>query len=54
MKNTYNEDSAVSVLNDYEESIMFDEDDPDFKPNDDIKLSYQILNLCNKIGENPK
>lgn len=43
MKNTYNEDSENSVLNDYEESIMFDEDDPDFKRNEDFKLNDNSL-----------
>ncbi|VVC44372.1 Hypothetical protein CINCED_3A001715 [Cinara cedri] len=43
MKNTNNEESNKSVLNDYEESIMFDEDDPDFKPNDDFELSGHSL-----------
>lgn len=36
MKNSLNfEDSDDLVLNDYEESIMFDNDDPDFKHKDD-------------------
>jgi len=32
MKNIYNESPNYSVFNDFEESIMFDKDDPDFKP----------------------
>lgn len=36
MKNLYNvEKSDDSVLNDYDESIVFDNDDPDFKHKDD-------------------
>lgn len=33
MKNSFKEDSNNPVFNDYEESITFDKDDPDFKPN---------------------
>lgn len=51
MKNTCNEDSAAPVFNDYEESIMFDEDDPDFKSNDDLKYNSPSLNRCNEIGK---
>lgn len=51
MKNSYNEDINDSVFNDYEESIMFDEDDPDFKKNDDMKYCYQSLYQCNKKGK---
>lgn len=53
MKNSKNDDTVAPVFNDYEESIIFDEDDPDFKPNDDLKFSCQSLNRCNKIGESP-
>lgn len=44
MRTTYNE-SDRSVFNDYEESIMFDEDDPDFKHCDDLECS------CDKNGK---
>lgn len=40
MKNTYKDNN--SVLNDYEESISFDEDDPDFKPNNDLEISHSL------------
>lgn len=51
MKNTYNEDTNDSVFNDYEESIMFDEDDPDFKKNDDLKCCYHSIYQSNKNGK---
>lgn len=38
------DESDRSVFNDYEESIIFDEDDPDFKPSDDLECS------CDKNG----
>jgi len=41
----YNESHDRSVFNDYEESIIFDEDDPDFRPSDDLECS------CNKNGK---
>lgn len=44
MRTAYNE-SDRSVFNDYEESIIFDEDDPDFRPSDDFKCS------CNTNGK---
>lgn len=51
MKNTYNENTNDSVFNDYEESIIFDEDDPDFKKNDDLKYCYQNVYQCSKNGK---
>lgn len=45
MKNTYNENSENSVFNDYEDSIIFDEDDPDFVSNDDLKFNYKNSKL---------
>lgn len=48
MKNTFNEKSDDPVFNDYEESIIFDDDDPDFKPNDDSKFRCNSLHECNK------
>jgi len=42
----YNESNDRSVFNDYEESIIFDEDDPDFRPSDDLEC-----NSCNKNGK---
>lgn len=49
MKNSYCK--SGSVFNDYEESIMFDEDDPDFKPNNDLKFSCNSLYRCNTGGK---
>lgn len=51
MKNAYNEDSDYSVFNDYEESIMFDEDDPDFKSNDNLEFSCSYLYKNKKNGK---
>jgi len=42
---TAHDESDRSVFNDYEESIIFDEDDPDFRPSDDLECS------CNKNGK---
>lgn len=33
--------SSNSVFNDYEESIMFDDDDPDFIPSGNLELNYK-------------
>ncbi|KAL4107507.1 hypothetical protein QTP88_017844 [Uroleucon formosanum] len=44
MRTAYNE-SDRSVFNDYEESIIFDEDDPDFRRSDDLEC------ICNKNGK---
>lgn len=51
MKNLFVEDSNNSVFNDYEESIKFDEDDPDFKPNDDLELSCHSSYKFEKKGK---
>lgn len=51
MKNLFDENTNGSVLNDYEESIMFDEDDPDFRPNDDSELSCRSSHKRNENGK---
>lgn len=48
MKDTYNEKSDNPVFNDYEESITFDDDDPDFKPNDDSDFKCNNSHECDK------
>lgn len=50
MRTAYNE-SDRSVFNDYEESIIFDEDDPDFRPSDDLECScYKNGKLIYKLS----
>jgi len=51
MKNSYGQYSDESVFNDYEESIMFDEDDPDFKSSNDLEFTVHSSHTCNKNGK---
>ncbi|XP_050440450.1 protein pinocchio [Adelges cooleyi] len=48
----HTEHNDNSSFNDYEESIMFDEDDPDFVPNDETEYSCQSMYRCLQ-KENP-
>lgn len=61
MKIAFSDDSDGSVFNDYEKSITFDEDDPDFKPVDDLRLKADDSKFdChssqgnNENGKSPK
>lgn len=52
MKHSYGKYSDKSaVFNDYEESIMFDNDDPDFKPSNFSEFGFHSSHTCNKNGK---
>lgn len=53
MKLAFSDDSDGSVFNDYENSITFDEDDPDFKPAGDSKFDRYSSHASNENGKSP-